>query len=393
MNEQIKTKSINQCQRCVMDTTAADITFDSNGFCNYCDEFIKQSKNFQKRIRGNPDNLLNELVDKIKYKNRNKPYDCVVGVSGGIDSSWTLVKVREIGLRPLAVHMDNGWNSQLAQNNISNLVKKLNIDLHTYVIDWAEYKNLMQSFFDADVIDIELLYDNAMLAVNYRMAAKYGLNYILAGTNHATEGMKMPPNWNWYKYDKKNIRNIAKRNNVVIKSFPLLSIYDTFYYSTIKKIQWVSFLDYIDYNKEDAIRNLEENFNFIRYPYKHYESIFTRFYQGYILPEKFNVDKRKLHLSSLIMSGQLKREEALSVLEGQPYEDQNELKKDIQYFLKKMGWTSDDLNQYLKREEMNHSEYGSDLDQKRKVLWLQKLHFATNHPIQTARWVFKKMNS
>ena len=161
-----------QCLRCVMDASADGIVFDENGVCNYCKEFLDRKSG------------------------KGKPYDCVVGVSGGVDSSWTLVEVVRLGLRPLAVHMDNGWNSELAQNNIANLVRNLGVDLHTHVIDWGEYRELMQAFFDADVIDLELLYDNAMLAVNYAQARQFDLKYILAGTNKATEGMRIPKTWN-----------------------------------------------------------------------------------------------------------------------------------------------------------------------------------------------------
>lgn len=190
-----------QCTHCVMDTTAADITFDKKGVCNHCKEFLERSSHIIHENLDTKEARLQELIERVKASGIGKPYDCIVGVSGGVDSSWTLVEVKRLGLRPLAVHMDNGWNSELAQNNIANLVRGLDVDLYTYVIDWNEYRELMQAFFDADVIDVELLYDNTMLAVNYQQAANYGLKYILAGSNQATEGMRMPPGWNWFKYD------------------------------------------------------------------------------------------------------------------------------------------------------------------------------------------------
>jgi len=202
--------SSRQCRRCVMDATAQNITFDADGVCNFCSEFTNRH---QEVIHEKPEHKrekLIQLIEKIKKKGNGKPYDCVIGVSGGVDSSWVLVRAVELGLRPLAVHMDNGWNSELAQNNISNLVNKLGVDLYTHVINWNEYKKLMQCFFDSDVVDVELLYDNAMLSVNWHQARKKNIKYILAGTNLATEGMPMPKNWNWFKYDKKNIKNIAR---------------------------------------------------------------------------------------------------------------------------------------------------------------------------------------
>ena len=348
-----------QCTRCLMDTTAEGITFDENGVCNYCRDFELVLQKPKKRINVS----LESLVEKIKQDGKKKPYDCIVGVSGGVDSSYTLVKVKELGLRPLAVHMDNGWDSELAANNIKNLVQGLGVDLYTHVIDWDEYRELMQAFFDADVIDIELLYDNAMLAVDYEQADKYGIKYILAGTNTSTEGMRMPKNWNWFKFDKKNIYKLAKLRNVKIKTFPAFGTLDFVYHEFVKQNKWISFLDYLpNYDKFEALSILQKDFGYKPYPYKHYESIFTRFYQGFILPEKFHVDKRKVHLSTLILAGQLSKEEALKQMQGKyAYPSQKELDEDIQYFLKKMRWTREQLDAYLKRPEKPHTLYGSEI--------------------------------
>src|SRR2546422_1104380 len=199
------------CTRCVMDTSVGDIVFDAFGVCNYCTEFLERSLELRNPDTAARQSGLDTLLNKVRAAGRGKRYDCVVGVSGGVDSSWTLVQAVRLGLRPLAVHMDNGWNSELAQNNIANLVRGLGVDLYTHVINWIEYRNLMQAFFDADVVDVELLYDNALLAVNYRQAAKHGVSFILAGTNHATEGMRFPPGWNWHKLDAKHIRALARQ--------------------------------------------------------------------------------------------------------------------------------------------------------------------------------------
>lgn len=348
---------VKTCTRCIMDTTAKGIHFDELGHCNYCNDFIHKLEKPNHKI-----NLsLESFVAQIKHDGRNKPYDCIVGLSGGIDSSYTLVKVKELGLRPLAVHMDNGWNSELATNNIKNLIDTLEVDLYTHVINWDEYRELMQAFFNADVIDVELLYDNAMLAVNYALASKYGLHYILSGSNTSTEGMYVPENWNWFKYDKKNIKSLAKRHGIKIKTFPIIGTYNYIYYEFLKKIHWIPFLDHLPtYNKFDAMELLEKKFKYKQYPYKHYESIFTRFYQGYILPVKFNIDKRKLHLSSLIISKQMTREDALLQMESIPYPSEKGLEEDKEYFLKKMRWTKEDLDTYLQRPEVPHSDYGSE---------------------------------
>lgn len=344
-----------------MDTSVNDIHFDDEGVCNYCSEFMARSGNILEKSPDLNKIELDILVKKIKDNGKRKKYDCIVGVSGGVDSSWVLVKVVELGLRPLAVHMDNGWNSELAQNNISNLINKLNIDLYTHVVNWVEYKNLMQSFFDADVIDVELLYDNAMLAVNYQLARKYDLKYILAGTNQATEGMRIPPSWNWFKYDKRNIYGIVEIfSKIKIKTLPTIGTIDYFISSVVKGIKWVSILDYYSFNKLEALDILERDYGYRRYPYKHYESIFTRFYQGFILPKKFNVDKRRVHLATLVATKQMDRGEAIQDLQNIPYPSRAELEEDKEYFLKKMGWSNERLNDYLRRPEIKHSAYPTE---------------------------------
>jgi N-acetyl sugar amidotransferase len=369
------------CARCVMDTTALDIEFDDSGVCNYCTEFLVRSGHIINNYKSQNYSYqqLEVLIKKIKKDGLGKKYDCIIGVSGGVDSSWVLVKAVELGLRPLAVHMDNGWNSELAQNNIANLVNNLKIDLHTHVIDWTEYKSLMQAFFDADVVDVELLYDNAMLAVNYEQASKYGLKFILSGSNQATEGMKFPIGWNWFKFDKRNIYSLARLfGQVKIKTFPSIGTLEFIYYGFIKKLKWIPFLDNFVYNKFAAIEILQTDYGYKPYPYKHYESIFTRFYQGYILPNKFAVDKRKLHLSTLVVSGQITREEAILGINGLPYPSEKEQQLDIKYFLKKMNWSEADLANYISRPRVEHDKYPSE-----KKLW----DFALN---TYKKWIAKR---
>lgn len=350
------------CSRCVMDTSASDIVFDINGVCNYCTEFLERSAHIVFKDPVVREQELKQFVDQVKADGQGKRYDCVIGLSGGVDSSWALVQAVNLGLRPLAVHMDNGWNSELAQNNIANLVKDLGVDLYTHVIDWHEYKKLMQAFFEAHVIDVELLYDNAMLSVNYSQANKYNLKYILSGVNQATEGISVPHAWNWFKYDKKNIKYIAKKfQNLKIKSFPAIGTVDYIIYRFIKGIQWVSFLDYFKYNKFESLDYLEKEFKYKRYPYKHYESIFTRFYQGYILPNKFKADKRRVHLSNLVMTCQISRNDAIKDLDRLPYPSEIDLNNDLNYFLKKMNWSLSELEDYISAPEVLHSDYLSEL--------------------------------
>jgi N-acetyl sugar amidotransferase len=346
-----------------MDSTAAEITFDENGDCNFCTEFLARNSEFNQEMPPlNYKSNLNSLVSEIKENGKGKPYDCIIGLSGGLDSSWVLVQAVKLGLRPLAVHMDNGWNSELAQNNIECLINKLGVHLYTYVIDWAEYRDLQEAFFDADVVDIELIYDNALAEVNYMLARKYSLKYILSGSNTATEGITMPKEWAAKnKYDYLNIKNIWKKfgKNYRLKTFPGYGFEKHIMDYYFRKIRWVPFLDYFSYSKDEAISTLSNEYGFVPYPYKHYESIFTRFYQGYILPKKFGIDKRKNHLSALVLTNQLTREEGLILLSNSPYSNSVEV-EDRDYVLKKFSWTIEHLNNYINRPGIAHEKYGSE---------------------------------
>ena len=355
-----------------MDAHAADAIFDSEGRCNYCTSMLARLGTYQPADPRLLDPKLAAFVEKVRTAGRGKRYDCIVGVSGGADSAYALYLARQHGLRPLAVHMDNGWNSELAVNNIENLVRKLGVDLYTHVVEWREYRALQQAFFDADVIDVELLYDNAMLAVNYALAARYSVKYILSGSNTTTEGMRVPRNYNWNKFDRKNILAIARRDGVKVRSLPTIGVWGYVWHRLVRGTQWVPFLDFIDYNKQRCMEVLVRELGYRPYPYKHYESIFTRFYQGHLLPTKFGVDKRRLHLSSLICSGQMIRGQAKTLLAHSPYPDPDDLQIDIEYFLKKMGWSEKDLTDYLARPERAHDDFDSEAALYGKLLLLQK---------------------
>lgn len=348
-----------------MDTSVQDITFDAAGVCNYCSEFLTQSHHVLNRPDAERSQSLGRFVERVKASGKGKPYDCIIGVSGGVDSSWALVQAVRLGLRPLAVHMDNGWNSELAQSNIANLVRGLGVDLHTHVIEWEEYRRLMQAFFDADVVDVELLYDNAMMAVNYRQASKYGLKFILAGSNQATEGMRMPGGWNWFKYDRRNIKALGHRfGGTRLRTFPAIGTLRFVWLEFVRGVHWIPFLDFLDYQKSAALEVLQRDYGYKPYLFKHYESVFTRFYQGFLLPRKFGVDKRRVHLGTLVAAGQLPRETALKQLEGIPYISEQALEEDRLYFIKKMRWSSAQLDEYLARPPQPHMLYPSE-----KPLW------------------------
>jgi N-acetyl sugar amidotransferase len=359
--------ALRQCTRCVMDESATGIVFDGQGQCNYCTEFagvLAAQPPVAER-----DSLRAALIDRIKRSGKGKRYDCIVGVSGGADSSYSLYLAVREGLRPLAVHLDNGWNSELASHNIATLIDRLKVDLMTHVIDWEENRDLQRSFFAAGVIDIELLMDTAMLAANFSAARKFGVKYILSGSNAATEGMRMPGGWNHSKFDARNVRAIQRRHgHLPIRSHPLYSTTDYLLDRYLRKVQWVPFLDHFAYDKVSAMAFLKAELGYKPYPYKHYESVFTRFYQGYILPGKFGVDKRKLHLSALVLSGQLEREHALAMLADDPYPDPL-LKRDDRYFvLKKLGYTDAEFDAYMGRPQVPHSAYPSELPRLARLL-------------------------
>jgi len=348
------------CTRCVMDTTASDIVFDENGVCNYCTTYLKRMKDSQAQIVDHKRHR-DKLIAAIKAEGKNKKYDCIIGVSGGVDSSYALYLAVKHGLRPLAVHLDNGWDAEFAVDNITRMIDKLGVDFYTHVIDWEENRDLQLSFFRANVVDIELLADNAIVALNYQQAAKYGVKYVLFGYNMSTEGMSIPPGWNHYKRDVYNIRQIHKRfGSIPIKTHPLISTMDFLKYRYIRGIKGVPFLDYFPYTKSEALEVLKREFGYNPYPYKHYESIFTRFYQGYILPRKFGYDKRRVHLSTLVANGQMDREEALKLLEDSPYPDQTEEERDRILVMERLGFTEESFNQYMSEPGVPHQVYGSE---------------------------------
>jgi N-acetyl sugar amidotransferase len=354
------TSQAQTCTRCVMDTSAPGIEFDAAGVCNYCTAFELK---WRDAVKIAADHLAHrdEFLARVKENGRGKEYDCIVGISGGVDSSYVLLLAKQHGLRPLAVHLDNGWNSELASHNIANLVKHLGVDLYTHVIDWQENRDLQLSFIKAHVVDIELLMDNAMLALNYQQAARHGLKYVLSGNNLATEGMRMPEGWYQFKFDARNVRSIQKRfGRLPIRTHLLMSTFDFTWYEFVRGIKRVPFLDYFPYNKAEAVETLKREVGYKPYPYKHYESVFTRFYQAYILPRKFGYDKRRVHLSSLIVSGQMTRDEALALLATPPYPDAKQQEQDRTYVLKKLGLTEAAFEEYMRAPGIPHSHYGTE---------------------------------
>ncbi len=346
------------CSRCIL-STADDpaIYFDEEGVCNHCHLY---DKIISERILPEPTRKQHflQLIEEIKRKGAGKKYDCVIGVSGGVDSTYVAYLVKEFGLRPLAVHCDNGWNSELAVSNISNILQKLEIDLHTHVINWEEFRDLQLSYLKASVIDIEATSDHAIFASLYEAASKYGIKYILSGENYATEGI-LPERWIHNKNDLINIKAIFKKfGSGKIKTFPTLGFLKKGFFESIMGIQYIRILDLIDYKKGEAKKIISEKLNWRDYEGKHYESIITRFFQSYILPVKFHVDKRRSHLSTMICSGQLTRDEALIEVNKLPL-DSIKLAEDKIYVLKKFGLTESEFDKIIALPQVAHTGYPS----------------------------------
>jgi len=324
------------CTRCVMDTSVPDIEFDVQGVCNYC---RAAEARLSRELYLGPVHAgkLESLIADIKRDGAGKPYDCIIGVSGGVDSSYVayLVK-RKYGLRPLAVHFDNGWNSELAVQNIERLLNELDIDLYTNVVDWDEFKDLQLSFLKASVANSEIPTDHAIVALMYGMAAKQGVRYIISGGNLATESI-MPDVWMHDAKDLRFLKAIHRRFGTrPLKTFPVQGYLRLAWNVLVRRIRYVSILNYVDYDKEQAMRILEKELGWRKYEAKHFESIYTRFFQGYLLPRKFKMDKRRPHLSSMIVSGQMSRAEALKELEQEPY-NPSIAAEDTEYICQKFG--------------------------------------------------------
>ncbi|HIN39765.1 MAG TPA: N-acetyl sugar amidotransferase [Flavobacteriales bacterium] len=351
------------CTRCVMDTTDPQIRFESKGICNHCQEY-EDIVNLDKETFLKKENQLNSIVEEIKISGIENEYDCIIGISGGVDSTFLAYLVKEkFGLRPFAVHLDNGWNSKLAVKNIQNILRKLDIDLHTHVIDWEEFKNMQIAYFKASVIDIEAITDHSINAILYEVANDNNVKYILKGFNNATEKI-MPKSWTFNKNDIENIQDIvSKHSNIEINTFPLLGRKKLNYYTKEKGIQTILPYNYMEFNKDKAKELIVEKLGWVDYGGKHYESIFTRFYQGYILPRKFGIDKRKAHFSNLICGGLLSRDEAIDELKKPPYEE-DLVQEDYKYVVKKLGFSKEEFEQILDLPIKSHFKYKTDINSK-----------------------------
>lgn len=346
------------CCDCVLDETVDQLVFDQAGRCSYCLDYDAIRPGLEEKLRDGEE-FLATIKTRLGREARGS-YDAILGISGGVDSSYVALLAKRLGLNPLLVHFDNGWNSETAVSNIKKISTSCDFDLETYVINWKEFRDLQRAFFKASVLDIEMITDHAIMAVLYQLSRKHKTRNVLSGNNLATE-FGMPPVWSYNKRDFTNIRAIHKRfGEVPLKTFPVLT---TWKWLLISKLgvgmNFIEVLNYLPYKKSQALEELEREFDWQYYGGKHYESTFTRFYQAYVLPEKFGIDKRKAHFSSLIRNGELTREQALAQLELPLYAP-GELARDIDYVTKKLGFSSAEFEQIMASPPRPHNSYPSD---------------------------------
>lgn len=335
-NNKANTRSYQACKGCIMDTVAdRNIVFDHEGVCHHCRRYDEM---FSTRvIRGEAGKaVLDGLVKKMKEAGRGRDYDCIIGVSGGVDSTYVAWLVKQHGLRPLAVHLDNGWNSELAVKNIERVLSKLGIDLYTYVIDWEEFRDLQISFLKASTPDGEIPSDHAIFALLWRESVKRGIKYIVSGMNFTTESIYVPE-WAYGHSDWRYVKDVHRCfGSIRLRTYPHFSLPYLLYANLIRRVRTVSILNYIDYDKNEAMRLLTEELGWQYYGGKHHESVYTRFYQGYVLPKKFGIDKRYGHFSDLINAEQITREQALMEMKQPPYPEAQQ-QEDLVYVSKKLG--------------------------------------------------------
>lgn len=348
-----------RCTRCVMDTSDSDIYFDDLGQCNHCTEFLT-SRNKDFTPTSSKKAQLENILTNIKKSGTGKPYDCLVGISGGIDSCYTAYICKKLGLKPLLLHLDNGWNSEIASINIETIAKKLNLDYVSYVLDWTEFKAIQLAFFKSSIVDLDIPTDLAIPASLYETASKNGIKYLISGGNYSSEGI-LPRKWGYHVMKDMKLYNhiVSKYGTVKRIKTPAKSIYSEIYYRFIKGIKTIYILNYIDYNKDEAKSFLEKELNWKYYGGKHYESRFTAFWQSYILPTKFNIDYRKATFSTQILTGQLNRDEAIEQLKSPSYNMAN-FEDDCSYFCKKLTITRSEFDAIMAQTPKTYQDFPND---------------------------------
>lgn len=345
------------CETCIMNDSIKEFKMITKNKCNFCVEwennYNKYTNFTEKKIIDN----LSEIKRKILFTKNNNKYDCVIGLSGGTDSSYVVYQAWKLGLNPVIIHMDNGWNSKTSNYNINKILDKTKFDFKTLILNWSEFKDLQRSFLKAGVPDIELVTDHAIFAYIINYALKENIKFIISGVNYATEHSTIN-SWGWRKDDFNHIKKIHNKfGTQKLVTFPKMYPFKKFYYEKIKKkIEVINILDFINYKSCRAKKTLKKEFLWEDYGGKHHESFFTMFFQGYILPKKFKIDKRILHLSCLVRNKEITRTEALEIMELPNIEIQK-ITQHIEFFKKKLSLSDDEFNQIMSSKPKKHSDY------------------------------------
>lgn len=358
------------CTRTVMDTSDPDIRFDDQGISNWWHDY----QSLLRRLPSADQNakLFEQMLGRIRQAGKGRKYDCIVGLSGGVDSSYVAYLAKQHGLRPLVVHFDNGWNNELAVHNIEKIVSTCEFPLKTHVMDWPEFRDLQRAYFKASVIDLEVPTDHMIFAALNKIASKEGIKFILSGNNLATEWL-LPTAWYYPKGDLANLMSIHKQyGERTINNLPKLGAWRNFYFKNFRGIETIEILNLVPYRKLDAKQTLINEFGWRDYGGKHYESVFTRFYQGYILPNKFGIDKRKAHLSNLILNNEIQRDLALEELKLPTYDLDLQM-QDKAYVAKKLGWSADEFEAILRLPNREQKEFGNEAGAHRTIETLRRL--------------------
>ena len=365
-----KNKNYKVCSYCVMDTSDEDIIFNENGRCNHCLDFelVLRDSKYAKR---NSEEKLERLLKTVKVKGKKKKYDCLVGISGGVDSCYMAYLCKKWGLNPLLTHMDNGWNSEIAVKNVKKMVDKLGFDYVSYVLDWREFREIQLAFLKSSIVDLEMPTDIAIAASLYKTASKYGIKYIISGGNFSGEGI-LPLTWGYHVLkDEKLYRYIVKKySKTKIKQVPIVGLKGEIYYKFFKRIKTIYPLNFVEYNKDEAKQFLMNNYKWEDYGGKHAESKITAFWQTYVMPEKFNMDYRRATFSSQIVSGQISRETALEELKNLPYELEK-IEIDKKYIAKKYSIHESKLEEYLNNPPKTFKKFPND---RIKIEWLYSIY-------------------
>lgn len=349
------------CPVCIMNDSIKEFKMTKTNICNFCAEWEKQKHLYTNFTQNKISQNLSNIKKKIVGSKNNKKYDCVIGLSGGTDSSFVVYHAWKLGLNPIIIHMDNGWNSKTSNHNINKILDRTGFDYKTLILDWEEFRDLQISFLKAGVPDIELITDHAIFAYIIDFAVKENIKFILSGVNFATEHSTIN-SWGWRKDDFNHIKKIHKIfGKHKLKTFPKMYPFKRFYYENIKKkINVINLLDFINYNSLEAKEILKKEFNWENYGGKHRESFFTMFFQGYILPEKFKIDKRILHLSCMIRNQEITRDKALEITALPPLESQN-INQYVNFFKKKLQLSNDEFVKIMSEKPKRHSDYDIDI--------------------------------